>query len=826
MSWTFKKAVDELSKSRNFLLFGGSKHGLEREVLRVNEKGEISQKDHPKSLGSTLTNEFITTDFAEAQIELITPPFNSETKCIDFLEKLHVFVSKNLDNELLWPFSMPARLLNEKKIKIAKYGSSAKGKKKELYRIGLAERYGKKMQTVSGTHYNFSFSEKFWDFMYKKFDHKSARQDFINDSYLKLARNFLRFSWLNSYLFGASPAIDKTYCKRGRFLTKRLNWHTCYGPHATSLRMSEVGYYSKVQAQLAVSFDSLESYIHDLNLELTTPSAQYKGLKGLNENILQIANEHYSRVRVKQPPLEGETPLCALAKRGVKYIEVRAVDINPFSPSGLLEDQLCFLHLFVIYCLLKESKTLSKSQQKALTQNQNKVGVYGRKPGLKLNKEGKEVYLKTWGEEILKDMQKVAELLDRAHKVTKYSESLKHQFEKLENPEKTPSAQIMQELKREKISFLKYGLKLAKKHRAFYEKAKLPASEEERFENSVKKSLLEQEKIEIWDEVFLDGYEDMEVSTQILMKEALKRGVTVEVLDRHDNFLRLSKGRKSEIIKQATKTSKDSYITFLIMENKGVSKIVLDENGIKVPKGKTITSQQEGEELYVQFKNSEIIVKPVHTNFGIGVSKVEKNSLAVFKSALKEAFSHGPSVIVEEFVKGEEYRLLVVDNKCIAVTYRIPSNVEGDGIHTIKQLIALKNEDPKNYKIKKYYGRLGEAEKAKLKSQRLTPKSIPKKGEVIFLRDNSNVSTGGDAIDMTDEMHDSYKKLAVKAAHAANAKICGVDMMIKDLKTPATNNNYGIIEINFNPVITMHNFPYRGKNRHVEKAVLDFLGFK
>lgn len=324
------------------------------------------------------------------------------------------------------------------------------------------------------------------------------------------------------------------------------------------------------------------------------------------------------------------------------------------------------------------------------------------------------------------------------------------------------------------------------------------------------------------------GYEDLEVSTQIVIKEALARGLTVEILDRQENFIRLRCGDHVEYVKQATKTSKDSYVTFLIMENKHVTKLILEEHSIRVPKGNLYDSFNEATQYYHDFSAITCVVKPLTTNFGLGVSFVLPNSPNDFTKALKTAFSHDKSIIVEEYIAGKEYRLLVIGGKTVAVTHRVPANVVGDGTHTVAELIEIKNHDPlRTFGIPTPLNviTMGEVEEAELVLQDLTFQSILPKGQQIFLRKNSNISTGGDPIDFTDQISQAYKKIAEKAAAAVKAEFCGVDMIINDIQSKPSEDNYAIIELNFNPTLGFHNFPAEGKNRQVEKAVIDLLGF-
>ncbi len=328
----------------------------------------------------------------------------------------------------------------------------------------------------------------------------------------------------------------------------------------------------------------------------------------------------------------------------------------------------------------------------------------------------------------------------------------------------------------------------------------------------------------------LEGYEQLELSTQLVIQEALSRNIQVEVLDWEDNFIRLKRGSKVEYIKQATKTSLDNYIAPLIMENKIVTKLVLKEQGIRVPDSTVVHSVEEGIQLITRYLNQPLVIKPKSTNFGLGVGILQNSyTEKEVRKALELAFQYENSVLLEEYIAGKEYRILVIGDEAVAVLHRVPANVQGDGLHTILELVEEKNKDPlrgKGYVTPLEKLSLGETEKEYLKMQGLDIYDIPVLNEIIYLRENSNISTGGDSIDYTDELHEGYKELAIRAAKAAGAKICGVDMMIQDIHKFPDNNSYGIIEINFNPALHIHNYPYRGKNRNTEKKVLDLLGFQ
>lgn len=329
--------------------------------------------------------------------------------------------------------------------------------------------------------------------------------------------------------------------------------------------------------------------------------------------------------------------------------------------------------------------------------------------------------------------------------------------------------------------------------------------------------------------MFAEGYERLELSTQILIKEAKNRKIEVEILDWSDNFIRLQRDNNTEYVKQATKTSADTYISTLIMENKEVTKIVLKENGINVPQGIVVQTVEAGMESDFLLSDQDVVVKPKSTNFGEGVVILKRPfSPGEYQSALKSALGYDDSVLIEKFISGREFRFLVIGSEVAAVLHRVPANVIGDGEHTIEELVKIKNENPlrgRGYVTPLEKINLGTIEKSFLQLHNKDFHTIPQSEEIVYLRENSNISTGGDSIDFTDRIIDKYKDIAVQSAKAVDSKICGVDMIIQDIHTKPNNKNYSIIELNFNPALHIHNFPYQGQNRFVEKKVLDLLGF-
>ncbi|TGK78337.1 bifunctional glutamate--cysteine ligase GshA/glutathione synthetase GshB [Leptospira noumeaensis] len=325
------------------------------------------------------------------------------------------------------------------------------------------------------------------------------------------------------------------------------------------------------------------------------------------------------------------------------------------------------------------------------------------------------------------------------------------------------------------------------------------------------------------------GFEDLEISTQIIIRDALARGIQVEMVDRKENFLRLIQGNHSEFVKEASKTRLDSLMTYLVMENKIASKLVLKENGIRVPVGRNYSNLEEALADYTFFLDKKKVIKPVTTNFGLGIGISEPgDSLDKFTSFVKIALGLSNSIIIEEFIEGPEYRFLVLGEEVIAVCNRVPANVTGDGKSSIRELILKKNEDPRRgegHKTALEKIQMSEVELQILKDQGLNFGSIPSSGEQIFLRKNSNISTGGDSLDVTDNVHPDFKAIAVSAAKAAGAMICGIDIISSQIESKPNVKTYAILEINFNPVLYIHEFPYSGKPRFVGDKILDLLGF-
>lgn len=493
-------------------IFKDSLTGLEKESLRVNAEGRISQEPHPAILGSALKNPWITTDYAESLLELITPPCNRAYKSLDFLLDIETFVYQQLDNELLWTTSMPCVIQGESDIQIAQYGSSNAGKMKSVYRQGLAERYGKMMQVIAGVHFNYSVSTKFWP-VYQEIEKSGKdldKQSFINQHYMGMTRNIQRYGWLIPYLFGTSPAICKSFLSGiPKPETMQLyNNNTCYEPWGTSLRMGDIGYTNRKEDKRGIkaNYNTLEKYIASLRCAINTPHPDYEkiGLKDgdeylqLNANILQIENEYYSSVRPKQVLKGFEKPTDALEDRGIQYVELRSVDINAFNPAGLTHRQLYFLEIFMLFCLLQESNEIDAQEAKAIDSNQSIVAHQGRKPGLTLDRLGEDITLKDWANEILEQMGSIAEILNTAHTETCYTRALKYQLELVQNPELTPSAMVLDDIMKSDGdgSYYDFASRKSKEHRDYFLGRALDAETQKKFELAAVESIQQQEQLE------------------------------------------------------------------------------------------------------------------------------------------------------------------------------------------------------------------------------------------------------------------------------------------------------------------------------------------
>ena len=493
--------------------------GIEKESLRISADGQLAQTPHPVQLGSALTHPSITTDYSEALLEFITPVSTSIEGSLQTLENVHSFVYQQLGNEILWAGSMPCIMAGDEGIPVAQYGSSNVARMKTVYRYGLGHRYGRLMQAIAGIHYNFSMPRAYWDQAWRDAGSPGDITDYISARYLGLIRNFRRYSWLLIYLYGASPAV----C--GSFLKGRDNHglqafdeqgHSLYLPYGTALRMGDLGYNSDAQKHLNVCYNSLANYVGTLHSAIMQPHPDYRGIASgqnneyqqLNDSLLQIENEFYSPIRPKRVANPGETPLNALARAGIEYIEVRCVDVSPFSPVGLDARQIRFMDTFLLYCLLQESPPCDGAEQDIQAANLEAVVNRGRQPGLQLNNCSGEILLSQWADQLLTDMRPVAELMDSALDSTQYSHSLAHQLAKVADPELTPSARVLREMREQDTPFFRLALAYSERWADYFRKRPLAPEIQAAFELETRRSLQDQAAIEQADNISFEQHLD------------------------------------------------------------------------------------------------------------------------------------------------------------------------------------------------------------------------------------------------------------------------------------------------------------------------------
>ena len=467
------RRLDWLSRGTQETLIRHGLRGIEKESLRVASNGSLSHRPHPPELGAALTHPYLTTDYSEALLEFVTPPLATNAATLQFLSDLHTFVHHALGEELLWPASMPCVLGANEEIPIAYYGRSNAGMMRTVYRRGLGHRYGRAMQAIAGTHFNFSPPESLWP-AYREAERRGDHlRDFKSEQLMCLVRNYRRYGWLVIYLFGASPALCKSFKPEGHASLSDFDANTWYAPFATSLRMSDMGYHNKTQARFNISVNSLEEYIDGLNEATRTLDPQYAAIgvknggeyRQLNANILQIENEYYSGIR---PKAKGKkTRLTAqLREEGVEYVEVRTLDLNAVEPIGLNERQARFLEVFLLYCLFNASPPIDVSEQREIDARDLLVAREGRRPDLRLVRNGGTVALREWGLEILSRIEPVAALLDGGG--SDYAAAVAGAREAVADADVTPSGRFLAELEESSASFFEYALELARRHHRYF----------------------------------------------------------------------------------------------------------------------------------------------------------------------------------------------------------------------------------------------------------------------------------------------------------------------------------------------------------------------
>ncbi len=485
----------------------GMLRGVEKESLRTHPDGKLALTPHPQELGSPLTHPNITTDFSESQLELVTGVHGSAEACLDELVRIHQEVYRVLarcGDEMLWVASMPCGLPTDETIPLGRYGNSNVGRAKSVYRMGLGHRYGRRMQMISGIHYNWSLP------------------GLDNAGYFGLIRNFRRNAFLLLYLFGASPSVCSSFVDGRQHRLEVLAGKTMYRPHATSLRMGRLGYQSDAQSSLAVSYNGLEGYAASLHEALTKPYPPYEaiGLRNLggdynqlDTSLLQIENEFYGTIRPKRVIAAGERPLHALRERGVQYVEVRLMDLNPFLDVGIDAETMRFLDLFLLHALLSDSPPDTPEEIAALKHNQHLTAERGREPGLRLERNGAEVLLVDWAAEVMAELAPVARHLDAIKGGTRYAEALAMAQARMDDPASLPSARVLQDIAAgEGKSFVGFVRQRSAAAREALMALPYPVAEQARFAALAAESTEAQKEIEAVDEMPFEQYRAYYVS--------------------------------------------------------------------------------------------------------------------------------------------------------------------------------------------------------------------------------------------------------------------------------------------------------------------------
>ncbi len=737
--------------------------GLEKENIRIDSNGHMALTPHPTAFADKSGHPFITTDFAESQIELITPKCQSTKEALNFIETLQDVVSLELKDEYLWPYSQPPILPDDiNLIKEAQFADESS----TPYRNYLSEKYGKYHQLLSGVHFNFSLTDGFLKTLHQHSQTQSTFKDFCNSIYLKMARFYLEHSWLVIYLTGFGNLMHQSYAKQRQLRhLSPLGIDALFNPNACSLRSGTDGYQNL--KYFKVSYNHIDNFIQDIKQAIT-------------DDLISEPREYYSQLRLKG--IEKTASLDDLARDGIHYLEIRSLDLNPTEASGISQQSLDFLHLFLIYGLLISDGELCDQDYHTAFENQLIAADNGRNPDALLTKRsGQTIAIGQWAEEILANMT--------------------HTFNEMGIDTKALNLLNIPDIAKDinDQGYQHYFLNLAKQ---YHQESHTRAFQ-------------------------LRHYEDLELSTQILLTEVIKQGIEFHFLDRQDHFIELQKGSLIQWVKQATKTALDSYICMLAMENKCVTKAILKKIGFTTAHGTSFINIGEAIKSYHEFQNTSIVIKPNSTNFGTGITILKTPfNRQEFEGAIEFAFQYDQKVLIEHFFPGKEYRFLIIDNQAAAVLYREAANVVGNGQDSIGALVKQKNSDLRrgeNHRAPLEKIKLGTIEQQFLSRQQLTLSSIPKANQKVYLRENSNISTGGDSIDFSDTMPQSYKELAIEAANSVNAAICGVDMIISDIGNENPDNNYCIIELNFNPAIQMHTYPFIGKDPKIAKKILQAL---
>ena len=724
--------------------------GIERESLRVDRQGKLAHTPHPSCLGARSFHPYIQTDFCEFQMELITPVAKSTTEARRFLGAITDVAGRSISkDELLWPLSMPPRI-NAQEIQVAQLENEFE----RHYRNYLAEKYGTKLQAISGIHYNMELGKDLVEALFQESDQIDIIA-FKNALYLKLAQNYLRYRWVITYLFGAAPVAEQGFFDQEVPELVR------------SFRNSDHGYVNKEEIQ--VSFASLEDYVSAIE-------------NYIEQGDLIAEKEFYSAVRFR-----GQKVNRSFLDKGITYLEFRNFDLNPFERIGISQTTMDTVHLLLLAFLwLDAPENVDQALAQGHALNEKIALSHPLEP---LPSEAETQNITTALDQLVQHFG-----------LGDYHQGLVKQVkDAFADSSQTLAAQLLPHIKDKSLSDFALDKALA------YHDYDWTAH------------------------YALKGYEEMELSTQMLLFDAIQKGLHFEILDEQDQFLKLWHKDHVEYVKNGNMTSKDNYVVPLAMANKTVTKKILADAGFPVPAGDEFTSLEQGLAYYPLIKGKQIVVKPKSTNFGLGISIFqEPASLDNYKKALEIAFAEDTAVLVEEFIPGTEYRFFILDGRCEAVLLRVAANVVGDGKHTIRELVAQKNANPlrgRDHRSPLEIIALGDIEQLMLTQQGYTPDDILPEGKKVNLRRNSNISTGGDSIDVTETMDSSYQELAAAMATSMGAWACGVDLIIPDKTQPASKESphCTCIELNFNPSMYMHTYCAEGPGQAITSKILDKL---
>ena len=724
--------------------------GIERESLRVDRQGKLAHTPHPSCLGARSFHPYIQTDFCEFQMELITPVAKSTTEARRFLGAITDVAGRSISkDELLWPLSMPPRI-NAQEIQVAQLENEFE----RHYRNYLAEKYGTKLQAISGIHYNMELGKDLVEALFQESDQIDIIA-FKNALYLKLAQNYLRYRWVITYLFGAAPIAEQGFFDQE------------VPEPVRSFRNSDHGYVNKEEIQ--VSFASLEDYVSAIE-------------NYIEQGDLIAEKEFYSAVRFR-----GQKVNRSFLDKGITYLEFRNFDLNPFERIGISQTTMDTVHLLLLAFLwLDAPENVDQALAQGHALNEKIALSHPLEP---LPSEAETQNITTALDQLVQHFG-----------LGDYHQGLVKQVkDAFADPNKTLAAQLLPHIKDKSLSDFALDKALA------YHDYDWTAH------------------------YALKGYEEMELSTQMLLFDAIQKGLHFEILDEQDQFLKLWHKDHVEYVKNGNMTSKDNYVVPLAMANKTVTKKILADAGFPVPAGDEFTSLEQGLAYYPLIKGKQIVVKPKSTNFGLGISIFqEPASLDNYKKALEIAFEEDTAVLVEEFIPGTEYRFFILDGRCESVLLRVAANVVGDGKHTIRELVAQKNANPlrgRDHRSPLEIIKLGDIEQLMLTQQGYAPDDILPEGKKVNLRRNSNISTGGDSIDVTETIDSSYQELAAAMATSMGAWACGVDLIIPDKTQPASKEkpHFTCIELNFNPAMYIHTYCAEGPGQAITPKILDKL---